>query len=156
MDTIAFELSKSNIDDYLTTSIIINGTDLRDILTYLELNELSTMNQVFAAGAYEGISPFIAFHLHNHFMKETVKEYIYDDAKYALLDYQFSGVPGDHTLVCDIDIRDNQIIWSKFQNCSNLLEHSFCYTDLSFCFDRKQYESAIQNIIENEIKNLYV
>ncbi|WP_108868789.1 hypothetical protein [Aquimarina aquimarini] len=155
MDTIEFGIVHSNVDDYLTTTIYINGYDLKDILGSIEINQVKKNDDQFMVGAYEGISPFIAFHTHNHFLKDTVNEYIYFDNRFVLLEYINSGIPGDHTIACNIDIYQDTVKWSNFKNFSILSESDFKYEELSFSFDRKQYEKAIEEMVTTEINTIY-
>lgn len=153
MDKISFLISNSK--DYLTTSIMINNINLIDILTQIEYKQLKNKKERLIIGAYEGISPFIAFHSHNHFLKNTISEYLYFDNRFTLLDYINTGIPGDHSVACNIDIHKKTIEWSNFKNFSILIENKLSYGKLNFIFERKQYERAINDFKSNEIKNLY-
>ncbi|MEM9143859.1 MAG: hypothetical protein AAGA86_12800, partial [Bacteroidota bacterium] len=106
-------------------------------------------------GAYEGLSAFIAFHMHKHFLKETVKEYQLSGNRFALLEYVHSGIPGEHTVACRINIYEDRVEWTDFINCSVFLKQCFQYPGLTFCFNRNQYESAIDDITVNEINKFY-
>lgn len=156
MDTISFALQHSNVEDYLTTSILVNGLELKDILAQIEVNQIKDKSDNFIVGAYEGISPFIAFHSHNHFLKNTINEYIYFGNRFSLLEYINTGIPGEHTVACQIEILKETVHWKNFKNFSIYLKEEFSYGDLVFEFDRNQYESAIERLSENEIKKLYV
>lgn len=156
MDTIAFKLVNSRVEDYMTASIIINNCDLRDLLASYEIEQVPEYRDYDMVGAYEGVSAFIAFHLHKHFLKSTVKEYRQFDDRFTLYEYAHSGIPGEHTVACNIDILEDKIEWTNFVNCSIFLKQCFEYPGLRFSFDRKQYERAIQEVTSNEIQKLYV
>ena len=156
MDTISFDITNSVIDDYLTPSIFINGYDLKGILAAIEQRQIEAGENENFVGAYEGISPFIAFHSHDHFLKNTINEYHYYDNKFALLEYVNSGIPGDHTIACNIDILKDTVKWYNFQNYSLLMQKQFTYEGLSFTFHKKQYKEAITAITNTKIKELYL
>lgn len=156
MDSISFNISKSRTQDHYTTSVIINGLDLVEILAQIEQRQINFMPDDYIVGAYEGVSPFIAFHLHNHFLKDTIHAYRYHKDHYSVLEYVNSGIPGEHTVACQIKIDKDKVFWSDFKNYSIHLSKSFNYDDVKFEFDRKQYELAIQNFQSNEIRRLYV
>ena len=155
MDAIAFKLMGSSVEDYLTTSILINQCDIRDILASYEIEQVSEYKDYDMVGAYEGVSAFIAFHMHKHFLKDTVSEYIQFENHITLLEYAHSGIPGEHTVACHIHIYEGMVEWTNFINCSIFLKKCFAYPELKFCFDRQQYEKAIEEITINEIKRLY-
>ncbi|MFC5045603.1 hypothetical protein ACFSTE_18800 [Aquimarina hainanensis] len=157
MDTIHFDIQKSNIEDYLTTAIFVNNIDLKDILFQVEQSQIKDPSLINIAGAYEGISPYIAFHLKNHFLKDTIREYQYYGDRFTLMEYANTGIPGDHTITCQIDICKDVVEWSNFKNFDSLTAIEFDYSDIgSFRFERKQYEAAISTLCNNQIKELYV
>jgi len=155
MDTIAFNLAHSKVEDYLTTSISINNRDLREVLAGFEMEQVTQYKDFQMVGAYEGISAFIAFHLHKHFLKDTVNEYLQFDNRFTLYEYAHSGIPGEHTVACHINIYKARVEWTSFVNCSIFLEQCFQYPNLEFCFDRTQYEKALHDITVNEVNKLY-
>ncbi|MEM1320708.1 MAG: hypothetical protein AAGG75_10660 [Bacteroidota bacterium] len=155
MDTIAFDLSESRIGDHLTTNIYINNTDLRSIISAIEFRQLAGTKTAFINGAYEGISPFIAFHLHDHFYKKTINEYRYFDNRFAVYDYMYSGIPGDYTLACRIEINKHYVRWYDFKNFSELCPQNFDYGDLHFTFDALDYQQAISNLKKTKIQEIY-
>ncbi|MEM6633440.1 MAG: hypothetical protein AAF694_27450 [Bacteroidota bacterium] len=155
MNTIQFSLTSSKIEDYLTTAIYIDGIDLKEILAYYEMGQIENRQLQSLVGAYEGISAFIAFHLNSHFLKDTIQEYIQSDYGYTLFEYAYSGIPGEHNVSCHINIHQDTVEWINFKNRSIFLKKCFQYQGLHFCFDRKQYEQAIEEVIENEVKPIY-
>ena len=156
MDAIAFKLIGSSVEDYLTTSILINQCDIRDILASYEIEQVSEYKDYDMVGAYEGVSAFIAFHMHKHFLKDTVSEYIQFENHITLLEYAHSGIPGEHTVACQINLYEDTVEWTNFINCSIFLKQCFQYPDLTFRFDRKQYEQAIHYITVNEVNKRYL
>ncbi|MEM9363015.1 MAG: hypothetical protein AAGA43_10285 [Bacteroidota bacterium] len=155
MDSISFRLENSLIEDYRTTNILVNGCDLRNILVSYEIEQVEEYKDYNMVGAYEGVSAFIAFHMHKHFLKETVNEYQQLENRFTLLEYANSGIPGEHTVACHINMYQDRVEWTNFINCSVFLKQCFQYPGLQFCFDRKQYEKAIHEITVNEINKLY-
>ena len=156
MDSISFKLENSLIEDYRTTNIFINGCDLRNILVSYEIEQVEKYLDYNMVGAYEGVSAFIAFHLHQHFLKDTVKEYQQNNNRFTLFEYVHSGIPGEHSVACHINIYEDRVEWTDFINCSIFLKQCFQYPDLKFCFKRDQYETAIQDITVNEINKIYL
>ncbi|MEM8928635.1 MAG: hypothetical protein AAGC45_10560 [Bacteroidota bacterium] len=155
MDIISFQLADSVMEDYQTTTILINGFDLRNILVSYEIEQVEEYKDYNMVGAYEGISAFIAFHMHKHFLKDTVREYQQSDNRFTLFEYVHSGIPGEHTVACHINMYEDRVEWTDFINCSVFLKQCFQYPGLTFSFDRKQYEKAIHDITVNEINKLY-
>ncbi|MEM8507297.1 MAG: hypothetical protein AAF717_05680 [Bacteroidota bacterium] len=155
MDLISFKLTDALIEDYITTTILINGCDLRNILVSYEIEQVTEYKDYNLVGAYEGISAFIAFHMHKHFLKETVSDYQQADNRFTLFEYVHSGIPGEHTVACRITIYEDRVEWTDFINCSVFLKQCFQYPELKFCFDRTQYEKAIHDITVNEVNKLY-
>lgn len=79
---------------------------------------------------YEGISFFIAFHNQNHFLCNTLNDYIYSGNRYALYDYGHSGIPGDHSLACRVSINADGIVWHDFKNFSKFIPFDLDYRGL--------------------------
>ncbi|MEM6966829.1 MAG: hypothetical protein AAF573_18840 [Bacteroidota bacterium] len=156
MDNIHFSISTSRLEDYFITDIFVNGIDLRSIIAKIEQQQLQPIGYAQLSGAYEGISPFLAFHLHDHFNGKTVNEYLYYDFCFTLFNYMYSGVPGDHTLTCKIEITKDKVRWYDFKNFSKIYTGKIDYGELSFSFSAESYRAAIENLKKNEIQNMYV
>jgi hypothetical protein len=143
-DKIEFSYVKSQLEDYMTTLIFINGTDLKSIIGNIEKRQCAKegfcMRQ---GGCYEGICFFIAFHYQNHFLLRTLDDYIYDGQRFTLYDYRYTGIPGDHSLTCKISIGKDEVIWHDFKNYSKISPIEFDYGKLKFCFGINQYFDAI-------------
>ncbi|WP_293915783.1 MULTISPECIES: hypothetical protein [unclassified Sphingobacterium] len=143
IDEIRFGCVRSQLEDYLTTTIYINGVDLRMIIEKIETIQLIKHGLRIQNGFYEGISPFIAFDNQNHFLCKTLDDYMYSGNRYALFDYKYSGIPGDHSLTCQISIGSDDVIWHDFKNFSKVLPFDLNYRDLKFRFCINQYLDAI-------------
>lgn len=154
MDYINFDVSKSRLEDYATTDIYINDFDLRDIVADIEYNQLKSLGKENLCGAYEGISPFLAFHLHDHFHGKSVSDYIYN-SRYSLFDYRYSGIPGDHTLTCKIYDKGEKVIWTDFRNYSKIVNEDIDYGALRFEFAKDSYDRAIDFLKETKIRKMY-
>ncbi|SEL98146.1 hypothetical protein SAMN05216436_10160 [bacterium A37T11] len=146
MDKIRFENVKSQLEDYLTAAIYINGVDLRIIIEKMEAEQLAKNGLYVRSGCYEGISSFIAFDNQNHFLCKTLTDYIYSNQRYALYDYKYSGIPGDHSLTCKISIGPKEVIWHDFKNFSKVISVELNYEDLAFRFCIDQYLDAINTV----------
>lgn len=146
-DKIEFSSIKSNLEDYMTTLIFINGIDLRSIVGSIERKQCAKKGICLRGGnCYEGICFFIAFHYQNHFLLRTLEDYIYDGQRFTLYDYVYSGIPGDHSLTCKISINEEEVIWYDFKNFSKVLPLEFDYENLEFRFCINQYFDAINSI----------
>ena len=93
--------------------------------------------------------------MHKHFLKDTIKEYTYLDNRYTLFECEHSGITGEHTVACQINFKEDIVEWSNFKSFSSILKDSFDYPDLKFHFDRSQYEKAIKEFVNTEIKSFY-
>jgi hypothetical protein len=154
-DQIQFSLASSELEDYLTIDIVINGYDLKSIIASIESEQIHNMPLTIQAGAYEGISAFIAFHTHNHFYGETVSGYQQEGNRFTLFEYIHSGVPGEHTVTCEINFSGDEVTWKNFRNISSVIPEGFSYYDLEFRFNREEYLQAIHNFREEKINPVY-
>mgnify|MGYP001328914243 CR=1 FL=1 len=145
MDKISFGLEKSEYGGHLTTSIFINGIDLRSLLRTTEYEQLRKCEDYSTrmAAAYEGISPFIAFELQDHFNTNTLSEYKHHEKYYTLFEYCITSAPGDYTLACKIEKNKTTVRWYDFKNFSRLVPIDLEYK-VAFNFDRKKYEMAVE------------
>ena len=155
VDEIRFGCVRSQLEDYLTTAIYINGVDLRMIMEKIEAIQLIKYGLRTQNGFYEGISSFIAFDNQNHFLCKTLEDYIYSGERYTLYDYRYSGIPGDHSLACKISIGSKEVIWYDFKNFSKVIPFDLNYKDLKFRFCIDQYLDAINTARNNTVKSIY-
>lgn len=137
---------RSDLEDYLTTTIHLNGVNLKNIIEKIEVEQLAKKGLQVQNGCYEGISFFIAFHYQNHFLCKTLNDYIYYNYQYTLYDYKYSGIPGDHSLTCKISINSKEVCWYNFKNFSKIIPFEIDYGGLEFCFCKEQYCEAIKSI----------
>lgn len=70
IDKIRFGCVRSQLEDYMTAAIYINGVDLRMIIEKIEVAQLTKKGLRIQNGFYEGISSFIAFDNQNHFIRK--------------------------------------------------------------------------------------
>jgi len=148
-DTIEFSCVKSQLEDYLTTVIYINGMNLKLMVESIENRQCAKKGLcIQRGGCYEGICFFIAFHYQNHFLCKTLTDYIYDQQRYTLYDYKYSGIPGDHSLTCKIKIETDEVIWYDFKNFSKVIPFDLDYGNLEFRFCLNQYLDAI-NLVQS-------
>lgn len=146
MDTIVFGCCKSDLEDYLTTSILVNGYDLKVLIEGIEADQMADKGLTLQNGCYEGISHFIAFDNQNHFLRETLRDYMYPEERFTLYDYKYSGVPGDHSLTCKIAIGNTEVVWYDFKNYSKIISFEIDYSGLEFRFSKTQYCQAIATV----------
>lgn len=143
----------SDIEDYKVVDIIINGTRLIDILHQLELPLAYQEGAPEMAGAYEGLPPLMVLPPAKHFLGDAIPSYTYPNGKVSLLEYAFSGVPGEWPFVTKIDVGKNVVKWSDFEQSRRMkLKNGYRwnYEMLgAFRFDRSQYEQALSLASEN-------
>ncbi|WP_103867382.1 hypothetical protein [Aquimarina sp. I32.4] len=154
-DKISFGSIKSELEDYMTTVIYLNGINFKNIIEEIEVKQFEKKGLHIQNGCYEGISFFIAFHNQNHFLCETLNNYIYQDQRYTLYDYKYSGIPGDHSLTCKISIGVKDIYWHDFKNFSKIIPFEINYKDLEFHFCKEQYCEAINLVRNNTEENMF-
>lgn len=155
MDKIDFGCVKSELEDYMTTLIYINGIDLKHIVEGIEAQQFAQKGLTIQNGSYEGISFFIAFHNQDHFLCKTLHDYVYQEEQYTLFDYKYSGIPGDHSLTCKIAIGSEEIVWYDFKNFSKIIPFELEYGNLQFRFSTKQYREAIDVIKNDSAENMF-
>ena len=88
-------------------------------------------------------------------MKDTTDEYTHETLKITIFEYSNSGIPGDHSIACDINLMKNKVVWTGFKNFSNMSHQSFHYFDLTLEFDEDQYLAAIQKLLNSKVKELF-
>ena len=155
MDVIRLGCAKSNLEDYTTTTIHINGINLEHIIEGIESEQFVRQGLHAPNSCYEGISFFIAFHYQNHFLCKTLKDYVYNKDWYTLYDYKYSGIPGEHSLTCKIAIEKKKVLWYDFKNFSKIIPFPLDYGNLKFCFDLEQYFHAIATVKNNSQENRF-
>ncbi|MFP4089397.1 MAG: hypothetical protein ACLFUB_02640 [Cyclobacteriaceae bacterium] len=146
MDTIEFVTTYSRIEDYKVVEIYINGMSLIDMLRQIETPLAFSEGAPEMAGAYEGLPPLYVFPPSRHFYGKADKAYSHGN-KISLLEYAFSGVPGEWPFAAQILLSDEQVIWTDFEQLRrNKLKngHQWQYDMLgSFVFERRQYDAAL-------------
>lgn len=155
IDKIRFGCVRSQLEDYMTAAIHINGVDLRMIIEKIEAEQSAKNGLHIQNGFYEGISSFIAFDNQNHFLCKTLDDYIYPNQRYTLYDYKYSGIPGDHSLTCKISIGPKEVIWHNYKNFSKIMPFELNYGDLEFRFCIDQYLDAINAVRNKMVENVY-
>lgn len=147
MDVVGFKTVTSDIEDYKVVDIFINGTRLIDLLCQLEMPLAYQEGVPDMAGAYEGLPPLIVLPPARHFWGEGHPSYTYPDNKISLLEYAYSGVPGEWPFVVKINVGTKVVSWSDFEQPRRsklkngyLWEYSMMGT---FRFDKGQYEMAL-------------
>lgn len=140
MDEIAFAVTDSRVEDYKVVDILINGQNLRQWLAALERPVAQAEGQPTLAGAYEGLPPLLVLPPRRHFWGHPQAAYQHG-AHTTLLEYAFSGVPGDWTFAARIEVDAQGIIWHDF---CQLRRPQWSYEALpAFRFDLAQYQKAL-------------
>lgn len=153
MDVVHFRTITSDIEDYKVVDIIINGTRLVDIVHQLELPLAYQEGAPEMAGAYEGLPPLMVLPPARHFWGEANESYSYADGKVSLMEYAYSGVPGEWPFITKIEVGKRVVQWSDFEQVRRMkLKNGYLwnYEMLgTFRFDRSQYEEALHEAAEN-------
>ncbi len=146
MDTVRFVTVKSFLEDYLVVDIHINGYRLIDILQSVERSFAQKEGRVSLAGAYEGLPPLLVLPPKKHFWGHPEGDYKLEDGRTVLLEYGFSGVPGDWTFAAKIEVDGDYVSWSDL---GNVQRPDWDYSGLgSFQFEIRQYRDALQENLE--------
>jgi hypothetical protein len=153
MDIVAFRTVNSNIEDYKVVDIFVNNNRLIDILHQFELPLAYQEGAPEMAGAYEGLPPLLVLPPANHFWGEASEAYSYPGHKVSLLEYAYSGVPGEWPFVAKIEVGKRVVRWSDFEQVRRLKlknGYQWKYNMLGeFCFDRDQYDMALKDASAN-------
>ncbi len=155
LDEIGFGCLKSELEDYMTTAIYVNGINLKEVIEEIEREQVAKRGLRIRNGCYEGVSFFIAFHHQNHFLGKTLNDYVYPDQQYTLYDYKYSGIPGDHSLTCKISVGSKEVTWHDFKNVSRIIPFELDYEGLTFRFCKDQYCNAIDLARNNPEESIF-
>jgi hypothetical protein len=141
MDTIKFVAVNSFLEDYLVVDILINGYRLIDLLQAVESRYARAEGRISLAGAYEGLPPLMVLPPNKHYWGDAHKEYLAPDGRVVLLEYAYSGVPGDWTFAAQIEVTGEFVSWS---NMGNVQRPDWDYSEIGpFKFDLRQYRDAL-------------
>lgn len=146
MDTVEFVATTSQLEDYKVVDIYINGINFIEMLHQLELPLAYQEGVPEMAGAYEGLPPLSVLPPSRHFYGEADASYLHDN-KVTLLEYAYSGVPGDWPLAASISADKDKVYWKDFEQIRrNKLKNGYLWTYEvlgAFVFDRQQYHEAL-------------
>ncbi len=146
MDIVKFVAVNSFLEDYLVVDILINGYRLIDLLQVVESSFARAEGRKSLAGAYEGLPPLMVLPPKKHFWGEAVADYTTRDGRTVLLEYAFSGVPGDWTFAANIEVTGETVSWSDL---GNIQRPGWNYAPLGpFQFDIRQYRDALKEAKE--------
>jgi len=142
MDELALRRRSSFLEDYEVVDIYINGINLIDLLRSVEGIYAQQEGQSSLAGAYEGLPPLLTLPPNRHFWGEAQhRDYQYGAQRVSLLEYRYSGVPGDWTFVADIEVGANAVVWRGFEQVKR---PDWSYAALgNFEFDLNAYRDAL-------------
>jgi len=147
MDTVEFKTVYSVVEDYKVVDIVVNQSRLVDMLFQIELPLAYQEGAPEMAGAYEGLPPLLVLPPSAHFYGEADQAYRYPENKTCLLEYAYSGVPGDWPFVARIEVGKRVVRWYDFEQVRRLrLKNGYLwnYDALDeFAFERKQYDEAL-------------
>ena len=150
MDQIYFQSRTSLVEDYQVLDIFINQTKLVHLLRVIEYPKLKKEGRTALAGAYEGLPPLMVLPPSRHFFGQAHEAYSYK-SRVAILEYGYSGVPGDWTFAVEIVMGENQIVW---RNPGNVQRPHWDYSDLGvFTFDKLQYQEALMLAKQDQTHN---
>ena len=142
MDHIKFVSVKSFLEDYLVVDILINGYRLIDLLQTIERPFAQAEGRISLAGAYEGLPPLLVLPPKKHYWGNAEKAYLSPDGRVILLEYAYSGVPGDWTFAAKIEVTGEFVRWSEF---GNVQRPEWDYSGIGpFTFDIRQYRDGLE------------
>ena len=141
MDHIKFVAVKSFLEDYLVVDILINGYRLIDLIQSVESPYAKAEGRISLAGAYEGLPPLMVLPPSKHYWGDAHKDYKAPDGRTVLLEYAYSGVPGDWTFAAEIEVTGEFVSWKEL---GNVQRPEWDYKDVGpFKFDIRQYRDAL-------------
>jgi hypothetical protein len=126
----------------------INGHDLADLVQVVELPFAEAEGAPEIAGAYAGLPPGKGIcPPSRHFYGEPAWE-VYDYGGRTQVLQCDCGEPGCWPLVCRIELTDDQVVWSGFEQPHRASERGrsrWTYETFGpFHFERRQYETALE------------
>ncbi len=145
---INFRISPTEYGDNEThpqVEILINEINLLNIV-----NEFESKHKFKPAGSYLG--PIFHPSVKEEFLGSPDYFIGENEDKCSILECS-CGVSGCWTLGAKIDVLENDVFWSCFENMhrNEPDENFWDYENFSFRFDKKQYIEAVENLISQEI-----
>ncbi len=143
MDTLRLEIGErgdpaDGIVD--AVNVLVNGRNLVDILREVESPFATREGKPDLAGSYVGLPPEDIFLPSRRLLGDSATYYDSPGGKVAVLGC-VCGEPGCWPLRVKIEVRDDVVIWSDFEQPHR---RSWRYDDLQpFVFDRARYLSAL-------------
>lgn len=126
--------------------LFVNGQNFADLVREQELRFATAEGSPSIAGAYAGLPPSPdVLPPSGHFLgRPTAALYDFDE-RVQILGCE-CGEPGCWPLVCRIQVTDERVTWSDFEqpHRSPSSNRHWSYEDFGpFTFDRRQYEAAL-------------
>jgi hypothetical protein len=153
--TCAVEVAAGESERFDEAVITINGRELLDIVREAEVPFAEAEGHADVAGAYRGLPVDLAFLPSRHLLGQP--DALYSDLarsgevnKPAVL-VCTCGEPGCWPLVVRIDVRDDIVVWSDFEQPHRTDEHGgrdpWSYDPVGpFEFDRSSYKQALARV----------
>jgi hypothetical protein len=139
MDQIRFTIDSSG--EYPAVRVLINSEDLITMLEKHEALFAKAEGYPGIAGGYMGLPSKVALPPSEHFLGRPESLYDYDGMTEILTCE--CGEPGCWPFLVKIELSDHLVTWSDFAQPHR--EGQWHYDGFGpFTFDRKQYESALQ------------
>ncbi len=147
MDDIKFRIRTSSIEDYQVVDIYLNGWNLIDLLYPVELPLAHDEGLSAMAGCYEGLPPLLSLPPHQHFWgKPSHADYQLGEQRIVLLENGQSGVPGEWSIACDVEVTGEHITW---KNLHKPQRPSWDYSSLgNFQFDLVTFRDALRAALQ--------
>lgn len=151
MNKVTFQVEKCKTENghtHSTVNIIVDTLPLAEIIKTYEIPMANKEGSPKIAGAYDAIE--IPSSPEKYYLGEENAYWGKSKDKTALLDCE-CGCSGCWPLLCKINIQDNKVIWSDFEQPHRDIDSAASHWDYSdfegFVFEREQYLQAIAAII---------
>ncbi len=145
-DRLDFDFYISSLEDYKVVRIYINDIDLLDWLQRLEQPLALRDGTPHLAGAYEGLPPLCLLPPARHLYGEALPAYTHG-RRVSLLEYVWSGVPGEWTFAAEIEVGTAWVRWHNFgqvRRDGSPGQPRWSYAEMGECwFERAAYDAAL-------------
>lgn len=129
--------------------ILINGEDLGDLVAAHELPYAKLEGRPQLAGEYSGLTDRHVYPASQYFLGKLDPDDDLYKGKIQLLGCE-CGEPGCWPLVCRIEVSDDRVVWSEFEQpyrTGTRGRSIWSYEGFGpFVFDRAQYEAALETL----------
>ena len=147
MDDIVFQTRTSSVEDYQVVDIYLNGWNLIDLLYPIEVPLTTDEGLTGLAGCYEGLPPLLSLPPQQHFWGIPAHDdYQFGQQRISLLENGQSGIPGEWSIACDVEVTGEHISW---KNLHKPQRPDWDYSSLgTFRFDLVHFRDALRAALQ--------